>query len=233
MADAVELRRLFVVRWDDVPGGVVRVGVCKHVVLCPGVVDPFAVLFFYVFSRVEFINVEQKKKNKKNICSPSRERVHRGQLPPLCLVIDATPESLLLLLVRDRKPVFDQQNSGAEEHALEVGRRAEKLVDLFLRRPAHDTLDSGAIVPAPVKDDDLPGGGEVLEVALPVELGFLGLGGLLERDDAQTSLVEWVCDFLDDAALAGSVAPFEDDEHFQALVLDPELPSHELDLELF
>ena len=63
----------------------------------------------------------------------------------------------------------------------------------------------------------------MLEVPLPVPLGLFGLGGLGERDDAQAALVERRREPLDDAALARGVAPFEDDQDPEALVLDPEL----------
>ena len=55
---------------------------------------------------------------------------------------------------------------------------------------AHHLLDAGAVVPGPVEQHDLAGGGQVLDVALEVPLAPLALGRGGQRDDAGDAGVE-------------------------------------------
>lgn len=58
----------------------------------------------------------------------------------------------------------------------------------------------------------------------------LSLGGGAEGNDSADTRVELVRDALDDTALSGSVATFEEHNHTKPLGLDPRLELHELDL---
>lgn len=102
---------------------------------------------------------------------------------------------------------------------------------LLLGAEAHDVLDTGPVVPTPVEEDYFPGGGKVFGVALEVPLGALALGGFGERDDARHARIEKFRDPLDGAALAGRVAPFEDDNDAGALGAHPLLKFHQFRLQ--
>src|SRR6185437_13282017 len=72
---------------------------------------------------------------------------------------------------------------------------------LLLGAEAHDVLDAGPVVPAPVEQDDLAGGGQVLRVALEVPLGALPFGRGGQRGDPGGAGVEVLGHPLDRAAL--------------------------------
>ena len=69
------------------------------------------------------------------------------------------------------------------------------------------------------------------DVALEVPLRALALGRRAERHGADHARVGLLGDALDRAALAGRVAALEEHDHLQALVDDPLLQAHELDLQ--
>ena len=96
---------------------------------------------------------------------------------------------------------------------------------------AHDALDAGAVVPAAVEDQDLAGGGQLLDVALHVDLGLLPVGGRRQRDDAEDPRADPLGQPLDHAALAGGVAALEDDDDAGAGLLHPGLQVGDLDLQ--
>ena len=111
------------------------------------------------------------------------------------------------------------------------GAICRKRFDLLLGAEAHHPLDAGAVVPAAVEDHDLAGGRQVRQVALDVHLRLLALGRRGQRDDAEHARADALGDRLDRAALAGAVAPLEDDADLQALVHDPLLQLDELDMQ--
>ena len=77
-----------------------------------------------------------------------------------------------------------------------------------------------------------PAAGRCVHVALHVHLRLLALGRRGQRDDAEDARAHPLGDRLDRPALAGAVAPFEDDADLEPLVLDPFLQLHELDVQL-
>ena len=77
---------------------------------------------------------------------------------------------------------------------------------------AHHALDAGAVVPAAVEQHDLAAGGQVRHVALEVPLRALALVRRRQRRDAADARVQALRDALDHAALAGGVAPLEQDD---------------------
>jgi hypothetical protein len=99
------------------------------------------------------------------------------------------------------------------------------------RAEAHHALDAGAVVPGAVEHHDLAGRRQVLHVALEVPLAALDLAGLLERDDARAAGVQVLHEALDRAALAGGVAPLEEDHHALPGLLHPRLQLQQLDLQ--
>src|SRR4029077_8764391 len=95
----------------------------------------------------------------------------------------------------------------------------------------HDVLDAGAVVPGPVEQHDLPGGGELLDVPLEVPLPALALGRHRQRCNAGDAGVEVLRDALDRAALAGGIAALEEHDDPLPLRLAPFLDLDQLGLE--
>src|SRR2546427_1931901 len=75
-------------------------------------------------------------------------QVHGAELPLLERVVDAAQKAQVLLLVRNRKPVFDELYARAHQHFFKLRHGAEELLVLLIGAEAHDTLDTGAVVPA-------------------------------------------------------------------------------------
>ena len=72
----------------------------------------------------------------------------------------------------------------------------------------------------------------MLHVALDVHLRLLAVGRGGQGHQAENARADALGDGLDGAAFAGGVAPFKDNDHAQALVLDPLLELAKLALEL-
>src|SRR5215207_8333281 len=85
MPDAVEPRSLLIIGVDDVPRGLLAIGVREHLVLGPGILDP----------------------------TLARFHVHRAELPALDRISDALLEAALLLLIVNREPILDEIDAGA------------------------------------------------------------------------------------------------------------------------
>ena len=77
---------------------------------------------------------------------------------------------------------------------------------------AHDVFDAGAVVPAPVEDDDFSRGGEMLHVALEEYLGFFTIGRSGEGHHPKYTRAHLFGESPDGSALAGGIAPFEHDD---------------------
>lgn len=92
-------------------------------------------------------------------------------------------------------------------------------------------FDAGAVVPRTVEHHDLASGWQVLYVALEIPLATLDLGRLFQGHDAGAARVQVFHEALDRAALAGRIAPFEEDHDTLAGLLDPGLQLQKLDLE--
>ena len=116
---------------------------------------------------------------------------------------------------------------------LELRHLLQESLVLLLRAEAVDGLDDGAVVPAPVEEDDLAGIGKLPRVALEVPLAAFLLGGDRQRDDSHRAGVQVLSEAADGAALAGGVAPLEHDSDPAAFRLDPALHLHQLDLQPF
>ncbi len=204
MGDAVEAGAALVVRLHHKPGAVLGVGVGEHVILGAGVFDP----------------------------ARAGLQVHRTELPALDGGVDPLLEALLLLLIGDREPVFDQGDAGADQHPLELGAGAQKLAILGVAAKAHHPLYPGAVVPGAVKQHHLASSGQVCHVALKVPLGALAIRGGGQRRDPADPGVEGLGDRLDDAPLAGSVPSLEQHYHLEPLLLDPLLQLDQLLLQV-
>ena len=114
--------------------------------------------------------------------------------------------------------------------ASRCGISCRKRVAASLGAVAHHPLDAGAVVPAAVEDQHLAGGGQLLDVALHVELGLLAVGRRRQGDDAEHPRADLLGQALDHAALAGGVAALEEDDDAGAARLHPGLQVGDLDL---
>ena len=89
---------------------------------------------------------------------------------------------------------------------------------------------AGAVIPAPVEDDDFTSGGELFNVALSMELRLLPLGRRGEGYHAKDARADTLHDALDHPAFAGSVSSFENDHNAGVGRLDPVLELDQLNL---
>ena len=179
------------------------------------------------------VGVEEHRLLRVGVGVPlvQRREVGRRQLPLPHRVDLADDEPGVLLALRHREPQLHQVDAGADPHLLEPRRLAEELVVVVLGAVVHDVLDAGPVVPGAVEQHDLAGRGEVLDVPLEVPLATLSLGGLGQGHDSRPTRVEVLHEPLDGAALAGRVAPLEQDDQALVGVLDPLLELQQLDLQ--
>ncbi len=158
-------------------------------------------------------------------------QVHRRQLPLPDGVDLSDGEAGPLLGLGHREPELDQVDAGAGEHPLQLRDLPHELPVLLRRGEAHHSLDARPVVPGAVEQDDLPGGGKVLHVALEVPLRRLALARLVEGDHRGAARVQVLHEPLDRAALPGGVAPLEQDDQPLATLLHPVLQLEQLDLQ--
>ena len=138
----------------------------------------------------------------------------------------------MLFLFRYFEPVLQKDDALADQKALEDGAVPEKFPVLFIGTKAHHVLNPGAVIPAPVEDDDFTSGGQLFNVALSMDLRFLPLARRGKRDHAKDARADTLDDALDHAPFAGSISSFENDHNAGVGRLDPSLEVHQLNLEL-
>ena len=85
----------------------------------------------------------------------------------------------------------------------------------------HDVFDAGAVVPAAIEDDDLPGRRKALDVALNVYLRLFTVGRRRQRNDAKHARAHALCNRFDGSPLAGAIAPFKHKHDPPAFRFDP------------
>ena len=158
-------------------------------------------------------------------------QVDRAELPATQGVPRARLEAPFLLLVADRKIVLDQDDARAHQHELELRAGAQEVPVFHVAAEAHDALHAGAVVPAAVEEARFRRPRQVLHITLKIPLRTLDVGGFAERDDAYAAGIERLGDTLDEAALAGGVAPLKDHDEPQALVAHPVLQAHQAELQ--
>ena len=83
-----------------------------------------------------------------------------------------------LFLTADAEPKLDQMDATVHQVPLELRHLAHELVILAVAAKAHDALDTGAVVPRAVEQNDLASGGQVGDKALEVPLAALGPAAL-------------------------------------------------------
>ena len=141
--------------------------------------------------------------------------------------MNAPHEADVLFFVRDGKPVLDELDARAHQHLLELRNRAEKFFVLLIRAKSHDALDTGPVVPAAVKQDDLAGARQMRHIALEIPLGLLARVRRGQGGDPADARVEALRDAFDDATFAGGIASFKQNNHFVPGLDHPILQFHE------
>ena len=84
---------------------------------------------------------------------------------------------LLLLLLSDFKPDFDQLDAAVDDILLDLRAKLQEALVLLLAAESHDVFDAGAVVPAAVEDHDLARCRELLDVALHEQLRLFAVRG--------------------------------------------------------
>jgi hypothetical protein len=143
----------------------------------------------------------------------ARWQVHGAQLPLAERIADARLEATPLLLVAHLQPYLDQLNAAVHDELLDQGAQFQETPVLLLGAEAHDVLHPGAVVPAPVEDDDFPRGGKMRKIALQVHLRLLAVRRRGQRDHAKHPGAHPLRDGADRTPLAGGIPTLEDDDH--------------------
>jgi hypothetical protein len=118
-----------------------------------------------------------------------------------------------------------------DEKVLVLRRIAEEICELVLGAKAHDAFDARAVVPGPVEKRHVSRRRHVGDVALEVPLTALCFCRLGQRNGTRMPRVQILHEACDAAALAGAVAPFENDHEPLAALLDVTLQLDEFELE--
>src|SRR6202007_2137317 len=143
--------------------------------------------------------------------------IHRAELPLPQRIVDPRLKASLLLRLADLEPQLDQDDAPVDDVPLHSRAELEEALMIPLGAEAHHIFNAGTIVPAPVEDDDFSCRREMLDIALHEDLRLLPVGRRRQRDDAKHARADAPGDRLDGAALAGGIAPLEDDDDAQAL----------------
>src|SRR3954468_8027322 len=106
------------------------------------------------------------------------------------------------------------------------------MIALLLVDKTHHALNTGAVVPTAVEDDDLAAGGKTLDIALDEHLRLFAFRRRRQRHNAKDAGADTLSQRLDRTALAGSIAPFEHNDDLKTLRLHPFLQIAKLDLKL-
>jgi len=136
-----------------------------------------------------------------------RCQIHGTELPTFRRIFNAGEEALGLLFFGNIKPVFQQDNAAVYDEVFKRGTILEEVLVLLFGTESHDVLNTGAVVPATVEDDDFAAGRKVPQVALPVELRLLAFGGRRQGDQPEDARAHLLQNALDDSALAAASRP--------------------------
>src|SRR6516162_3635938 len=164
---------------------------------------------------------------------PAGFYVHRAKLLAFFRMSHPVLEPVLLLLIIHRKPILYEDDARANQHFFEEGARSQELLIFLLCAEAHDALNAGAVVPAPVEENDLTGRGQFRHISLKIPLPALPLGRSGEGDDAADAGVQRICNALDDATLARCIPPLEEGAHLETVVPHIFLQLNQFDLEVY
>ena len=87
-------------------------------------------------------------------------------------IVNACQEAPFLFVLPHLQPEFNENDARISDVFFDFGTNAEKALSLLLADETHHLLDTCAIVPAAIEDDDFAGSGKVFDVALNEHLCF-------------------------------------------------------------
>ena len=186
------------------PGRVVRVGGLEHHVPRSGIIVPMLI----------------------------RIQIHRTELPLAQRIVNACQEAPFLFVLPDLQPEFNENDARISDVFFDFGTNAEKALSLFLADETHHLLDTCAIVPAAIENDDFATGGKALDVALQKHLGLFPIGGRRQCGHSKNPRAYSFGYRLDRPALPGSIPPFKYDNDPGPCRFYPILQIAELHLQL-
>src|SRR6185312_15281654 len=157
--DAVEPRASLVVRPDDMPWRMIGVARLEHRI--PGV--------------------------RIIVPAPERLQIHGAELPLPQRIAYARKETPLLLFLTDFEPKFDQNDPRIDDIFLDFRAEFQEALHLLGFDEAHHIFHAGAVVPAPIEDDDFTGGRKVRDVALYKHLRLFPVGRRRQGHDAENA----------------------------------------------
>src|SRR5882762_1588131 len=112
-----------------------------------------------------------------------------------------------------------------------IGRSCKQPPVLLGRAETHDIFHTSPVVPAPVKDYDLPTYRKMLHIALKVHLTFFAIRRARQSYDSENTRAHTFGNCANGALLPRRVAPFKNDDHTQPFMLDPILKLTEFGLQ--
>jgi hypothetical protein len=110
--------------------------------------------------------------------------------------------------------------------------RAHKLPIFIVAAKAHDALNTSAVVPAAIEQDDLAGRWQFRHITLEIPLPALLLGRRCQRDDTADSWIERIGNTLNHTAFTRCVPPLEQNAQLVAVGPHPLLHLDQFDLEV-
>src|ERR1700730_531405 len=150
--------------------------------------------------------------------APIRFEIHRAQLPWPDRIMYARQKAPFLFILSDLEPGLDQNDPGVGDPFFDQGAKIEEPLMFRVGAESHDEFNAGSIVPAAIENDDLASGRELLNMSLNEELGLFAFGGCRQCDDPKDARAYPFGDGLNRTALAGGIAPLEQNDDAQAFV---------------
>jgi len=146
-------------------------------------------------------------------------------------IVNASLKSTLLLFLAHFHPILDEDRSTVYDIFLGNRTQLQKPPVLLGRAETHDIFHTSPVVPASVKDYDLPTCRKMLHVALKVHLAFFAIRRARQSYDSENTRAHTFGNCANGAPLPGRVAPFKNDDHTQPFMLDPILKLTEFGLQ--
>jgi hypothetical protein len=97
-------------------------------------------------------------------------QIHWAKFPLSQRILDARLESPLLYFLPYFQPELDQDDSSIHDVLFDLWTELEKRPVLLFRAEAHDVLETCAVVPTSVKNNNFSRGWKMLHVALHIHL---------------------------------------------------------------
>ena len=159
--------------------------------------------------------------------------VHRAQLPLAQRIVDPRHEAPLLLVLADLEPELDQDDPGIDEPLLELGQFSRKFLTFLLacRSPSHARRRRDCTSCGRRSRFRRPPGNARCSAADRAASSRRSSGALSATTRKVRGLTRSVIALIE-AALAGGIAPLEDDDDPCAGCAHPVLQVAELDLKL-